>query len=437
MGKGMVSNLMQRRTLREEEIAFYWENGFVKVQGILSSEELDRFAEAVNRETETGRIRHLSGTKTGKYKTYDTLMEDCLEEPDINFIVDHPNIVGATERLLGGPALLCAFSIHLKGPGWGGTIGDYQGALETGHCDYKPFRPVGSSLNWMFTIIPLVDYTDDVGPLLVSPGSHRFSRFIANEGRVTMVERAKGSEIPPFVNTELKRGDVLFMHMFTWHEAHQNRSHRTRIGVYNKYMAADAPPGCGPYLYSDSNFRIFKDRGSNLLANHSDGLIASTRLILERDGKVLFLELDDGLWSLPGGAAQTEKKVPGSDDDNVIEQLYACLREQLGIELPWVSYVGDFPGGGESDLCRVYAYPELAGHVWSGTSDRKVSWFGEAEIARMSEKGKFQSGFEPQALRQWLHEPLLRGIGQSRSQVGIKDVKLVETASATGRFKGN
>ncbi len=421
---------MQSRTLTEEEIASYWESGFVKVRGILSPDELDRFAEAVDREIEQGRLKNLSPPKTGQIAEYSTLMEDSLPDPGINFIVDHPNIVGPVEHLLGGPSRLCAFSIHLKGPGWKGTIGDYQGTLDTGHCDYKPFRPVGSSLNWMFTIIPLVDYTDDIGPLLVSPGSHRCSRIIDGDVRVTKVERAKGTEIPDFVNTEITRGDVLFMHMFTWHEAHQNRSDRTRIGVYNKYMAANAPPGCGPYVFSDSNFKLFKDRGSDLLANHSDGLIASTRLLLEQGGKVLFLKSDDGTWSLPGGSAQTEKKVAGSDDDNVIEQLYACLKEQLCIELPWVSYVGDFPVSEIGDLCRVYAYPEYKGNESKGHKEEEVAWFGEEQSADKKREGLLQSGFESEAVRSWLHEPYLRGIGQSRSQVGITDVKLVSKESS-------
>lgn len=417
---------MSGRILTEEEVASYWENGFVKVGGILSSNELDRFAEAVDRGMAEGRLKNLSPPKTGQFAEYSILMEDSLQDPGINFVVDHPNIVRAAEHLLGGPALLCAFSIHIKRSGWRGTIGDYQGTHESGHCDYKPFRPVGSSLNWLFNIIPLVDYTQDIGSLLVSPGSHRCSRIIEGNGRVTKVERAKGTKIPEFVDTELRRGDVLFMNMFTWHQAYPNRSDRTRIGVYNKYMAANAPPGCGPYVFSDANFGVFKDRGSDLLSNHSDRLISSTRLLLEKKGEVLFVESENGSWVLPGGTAQREKKVAGSDDDNVIEQLYGCLQEQLGIELPWVSYVGDFAENGyATGLCRVYAFPETSGLEIRELNGRESAWLNEAEISTMARKGQLELGFELDAVRKWLHEPLLRGIGQSRSQVGVRDVKLV------------
>ncbi len=407
---------MQSRTLTEEEIVTYRESGFIKAGGIVSSDELDRFAGAVDNEIEKGRVRDVSGPKEGQSATFSVLVEGCIQEPGINFMVDHPGIVGAVECLLGGPARLSSFSIHIKRPGWLGTDGDYEGTHGRRHCDYKPFRPVGSSMNWLFTIIPLVDCIGEIGPLLVSPGSHRCFRTV-RYGRVTKGQRAKGTEIPEFVDTELKRGEVLFMDGFTWHEAYPNRSDRNRIGIYNKYMAANAPPGCGPYLFSDRNYNVIKSRGSDLLNNHSNRLIASTRLILECRDRVLFLKSKNGLMSLPGGSAQTKKKISGSNDDNVIEHLYASLKEQLGIEFPWVSYVGDFADNGNGDLCRVYAYPELAESQIENLNGKDVAWLGEAEISSEARNGKLELGFELDAVRRWLHEPLLRGIGQSRSQV--------------------
>ena len=219
------------------------------------------------------------------------------------------------------------------------------------------------------------------------------------------------------------------MHMFTWHEAYTNRSNQIRLGLYSKYMAADSPPGCGPYLFSDSNAAIFKERGRDLLRYHSDGMIASTRLLLECADRILFLQTEDGLWSLPGGAAQRERKVPGTDDDNVIEFLLVHLKEQLGIELPWVSYVGDFNVGENDDLCRIYAYPGTDRPELRVACPDKVAWLDEREISQKAKSGKLLLGFEGDAVHRWLHESLLRGIGQARSQVGMEDVKLVSTAA--------
>jgi hypothetical protein len=37
------------------------------------------------------------------------------------------------------------------------------------HYDYKPWRPAGSFLNWLFVVIPLCDYTDEAGPAMGGP----------------------------------------------------------------------------------------------------------------------------------------------------------------------------------------------------------------------------------------------------------------------------
>ena len=166
-------------------------------------------------------------------------------------------------------------------PGTEGTGGDYQRTHETAHCDYKPFRPVGSSLRWLFVIVPLVDYTDEVGPLLVSPGLHKIPEF-TRRGRVTHVRRARADDLPAFVDTRLRRGQVAFMDMFTWHQAYGNRSDQLRYGVYNKYRVRSAPPGCGPYLFRTSSADLFGatgTAGAALLANHAPGRCCSTRSI--------------------------------------------------------------------------------------------------------------------------------------------------------------
>ncbi len=405
--------------LSRTELESYQREGYLLKSDLFTVSEIDRLAQAVATEAEhlarKGNRKRKSGTNQSHY---DVLHEASLHDPDINFIVDHPKILGTVERLLGRPARLSAFAIHIKRPGWSGTVGDYQGSLQDAHCDYKPFRPVGSSLNWLFIIIPLVDYTEDIGPLLISPGSLRFSQFLPGEGRVTHVGRAHGGEIPSFVDLKLKRGQVVFMSIFTWHQAYANRSNRIRYGVYNKYMADNAPPGSGPYIFSDESYRFIKKRGSDLLANHSNRIIAFTYLLLVKADRVLFLRGASGKLSLPGGSARTEPKCPGSDDDNVIAYLYDHLREQMNLDLPWVSYVGDYLE--DDHLCRVYAFPledspnlHISGS-WGGV------WLSEQEITQAYAKSVLPLGLACEATASWLHEPLLRGIGQTNPQARNK-----------------
>ena len=402
--------------LTTEDIELYRKSGFLLRSDLLSPEEVDRFASAVYREFESHRYRPTS-TRYPQANKY-VLSERNLVEPDLNFIVDHPRILDSVEALLDSRARLSTFSVHMKTPGWAGTIGDYQGTHGNAHCDYKTYRPVGSSLNWLFVIIALMDYTKDIGPLLVSPGSHLRSCKINRSGRVWEIRRARGDEIPPFVDTRLRKGDVLFMHMFTWHQAYPNRSDRNRCGVYNKYMAYDAPPGCGPYLFPESTYEIFKKRGSDLIAYHSDCRLATSRLLLEQRNRILFLRQSGEQWTLPGGPAQIGRRAEGSNGDNVIQQLSIQIKRQLGIDLPWASYVGDYPEGDE--LCRVYGYPMKGRPKVTSSKSQEIAWLSESEVAGLVKKGRLFFGYESAAVCSWLHSGELRGPGQSASKAKIR-----------------
>ena len=396
-------------TLSQVQIDSFHDRGFLVVPDLLHSDEVGRIAAAAREEFETH--RYMDAKARFPAPTKYVLSEDSLRAADIRLVVDHPRIVAAVSELLADEVCLSAFVIYSMPPGTEGTGGDYQRTHETAHCDYKPFRPVGSSLRWLFVIVPLVDYTDEVGPLLVSPGSHKIPEF-TRHGRVTHVRRARADDLPAFVDTRLRRGQVAFMDMFTWHQAYGNRSDQLRYGVYNKYRVHSAPPGCGPYLFRTSSADLFGatgTAGAGLLANHAPGRIAETRLLVEQDER--FLAVDR---TVPGGAAQPEPKRMGTDDDNVIAQLMNAAGTQLGGQPPWVSYVGDYPvGAAGSDRCRVYACPRdaLPGAVEATPGAR---WLAADRLA-----GATGCAYLATAAESWLHDPALRGIGQSYAQATV------------------
>ena len=384
------------RALTQKQIDRFHEEGFLVAPDLLSPSEVDRLAEAARSEFETHRYNAIDARFPAPRKYL--LSENSLRLADVRLVVDHPRIVAGAAELLGQEVCLSAFVIYAMPPGTAGR---------SEHCDYKPYRPVGSSLSWLFVIVPLVDYTEEIGPLLVSPGSHRIPKLTRN-GKITQVRRALPGEIPQFVDTRLRRGQVAFMDMFTWHQAHGNRSDELRFGVYNKYRARSAPPGCGPYLFRDSSAELFSGGGVEILADHTAGRIASTRLLIEDDGRFLMLPAEGGPSTAPGGAAQPRPKTVGSDDDNVIAHLNGHVEAQLSTQPPWVSYVGDYAlDDDRSELCRVYACPresmpdpELAGH--------RIVWLRSDELARQT-----GDAYLTTAAQRWLHEPVLRGIGQA------------------------
>ena len=202
------------------------------------------------------------------------------------------------------------------------------------------------------------------------------------------------------------------MDMFTWHQAFGNRSETLRFGVYNKYRARSAPPGCGPYLFRERSAELFDAAGAELLENRIEGRVAQTKLLVEEADRFLVLDGPDGTPTVPGGAAQPAVKRVGTDDDNVIEALMGAARPQLGGDLPWVSYVGDYlVGDGSADVCRVYACPheELVRDDGQATATARWHFFDQLR----AETG---TPYLAEAAERWLTDSVVRGIGQSNEQ---------------------
>jgi ectoine hydroxylase-related dioxygenase (phytanoyl-CoA dioxygenase family) len=99
--------------------------------------------------------------------------------PDMRSLVDYPElarasfdddrVVDAVETLLQEQAEIMQF----------GALTWTEGAAGFGaHYDYKPARTVGSSVDWLFAVIPLTDYNAHDGPLLVAPGSAPRSKVL-------------------------------------------------------------------------------------------------------------------------------------------------------------------------------------------------------------------------------------------------------------------
>jgi len=404
-----------------KDIDFYRENGFLIARDVFDEKQLAAFDKAILKfaklPTCQSSDRKARYPEPSKY----TISHEGLVDPDLASIANDPSIIDTVEILLGQQPCLKAFVAYLRTPGDRGTVGDYQGSSQTGHCDYKPFRPAGSSLNWLFTILALADYTEEIGPLYLSPSSHKCTR-LEQRGRITHVHRARADEIPPMVDSKLRRGDLVFMHMFCWHEAPGNRSNQDRWGIYNKYMGVDAPPGCGPFVFSDDAYNALNDRGRQTIRHHSHRSIGTARLIVEHQDRILMVRMKDPRngqgagWMLPGGVAEQRDVITDWDIGNVIASLEANVQDQTGLEIDWMTYVGDYVEGNE--LCRVYSRPLEDLPPLPHSVEHEFCWFNEDELK--VQPPSLANCFVLDAVRSWLHEPKLRGIGQSQMRAGLK-----------------
>ena len=405
--------------LNQDQVDAYHRDGFLVVRNPFREEDLARLDRGVLRAVKAGKpdddpsaypVHGVQHTINGQFQ----------DDPDLLFIGEHPIIVQAGSALLGSPVYLSAFVSFLKTPGAKGTIGDYQGSAQgsgrpsSAHCDYKTYHQAGSSLDWIFTIVPLVDLDEETGPLLVASGSHKFSRVVKDVaiGPVHPVHRARFDQVGDLVNPELRRGDLLFMNMFTWHEGFPNQSGHDRYGIFNKYRARHAPPACGPTLFSEEARNVFSKNGQQLLPHYGNGRVNLARLLLECNGEV-FLVQENGSWQLPGGAIETDPESPSPD--NVIEQLTQFIEKKLRFEAPWMTYIDDYHKAG-----RVYAYP-LSDSSANIDSENEGSWFSyEAILNGPHSNGKIPV-YVTEAVKNWRDPKILRGMGESMARAKKKD----------------
>ena len=336
-------------SLTEQQITDYHEDGYIIVRNILSAKETDELRCVVQQEVK--RDAYPSTLKYPQPAKY-TVSGNRLADPGLTAIAEHPTVVGAVESVLGQPAYLTAYVAYLRTPGDKGA-----GA----HCDYKRWRPVGSSMNWVFAIIPLTDFDAEYGPFLVSPKSHKLTQVIDPDAHILDVNRPDAKELAPFIDPELKAGDLLVVNEHVWHKAPAGTTTGDRCGIFNKYCAVNAPPAAGYYSYNSAALDALSDDGKRLIPVCFDKPIATTRLLIEdtstQESKfLLHRDAETNSWELPGGDGWEEEKGVGWDVGARIGSLQELAKAQLDLDVSWMSYIEDIEV--EDGVCRVYGFSD-------------------------------------------------------------------------------
>lgn len=393
-------------SLSKQQIADFHEDGYLIVRNVLSAKESDELRRIVQNEVK--RDAYPSSLKYPEPAKY-TVSGNRLAAPGLTEIAEHPTIIRAVESALGQPAHLTAYVAYLRTPGDKGA-----GA----HCDYKRWRPVGSSMNWVFAIIPLTDFDTSYGPFLVSPKSHKLTQVIDPDAHILDLTRPDREALPAFIDPELKAGDLLVVNEHVWHEAPAGTTTEDRCGIFNKYCAVDAPPAAGYYPYNPTALDALSDDGKRLIPVCFDKPIETTHLLIEdsshQESKFLLRrDAEKGAWELPGGKGWEEEKLVGWDVGARIGSLQEIAQTQLGLEVPWMSYIEDVEA--DTGICRVYGFSD--GNLdTDALASGGCEWFTKSELKkRLGENDAICH-----AVNTWQQADIIRGKGkachQSRQQ---------------------
>ena len=387
--------------LSNQQIADYHENGYTIVRNVLSPDEADKFRRIVQQQAQCNSYpASLKYPEPGKY----TISGNKMAESSLASIAEHPAVVNAAECALGQPAYLTAFVAYLRSPGDRGS-----GA----HCDYKRWRPVGSSMNWVFAIIPLTDFDEVYGPFLVSPGSHKLVQVIDEGAHILDLTRPDAKQLAPFIDPELKAGDLLITNQHTWHKAPAGTATEDRCGIFHKYCAINAPPSTGYYPYNSTALDALSDAGKRLIPVCFDKPITTARLLIEcpsgNESKYLLRRDDENdCWELPGGEGWEEEGV-GWDVGARIGSLQALTKAQLRLDIPWMSYIEDVEKA--EGICRVYGYSDESLESKSLTNSH-CDWFTKDRVGQMLD----DNNYIWHTIHTWHRADIVRGKGKACGQ---------------------
>jgi ectoine hydroxylase-related dioxygenase (phytanoyl-CoA dioxygenase family) len=189
-------------------------DGYVQLEGIVPPAALERARVAYEREILTPTTRdHPPNRGTNRWQAFVPFREPYCDPA----IWAHPLVLDVVARALGEDALMQVISSDTPLPG-----SDYQGV----HYDVVPLYP---DMNVMLPphslglTIPMVDVTDENGPMEFWPGTH----LIPPQG--IDIERAARSR--PSVRVHSKVGTVMLRDHRAWHRGTPNRSDRPRPAI--------------------------------------------------------------------------------------------------------------------------------------------------------------------------------------------------------------
>ena len=378
--------------LQQSQIEQYWNNGFLVIRDVVDSPSIESLLTALKKHPPFDGIVPGEYPAPGRY----TLATQCLADPDLAVIAEHPEILECARTLLEDEPILTAFVMYDRTPG---------GPPIPMHHDYKRWRPVGSSMNWLFAIVPLDDFDARNGQLFIAPGSHRLER-VRDSGKKTLeVDPAVVPDQEIFVDPQLKRGDLCLMNMHCWHKAAGNSGDSHRRGFFNKYAGKRFPPATGYYQYREAVFNALSEDSKSLIAVHSDLSMDRVGLLLQKDDKFLTLG-----GKLPTGPTFHEHAIPDWDLGNFVAAAHQTARSLLRIETPWLSYIDDVA---ESEsLTRVYGYP-------LNPNGFPVPYLGDWLTLEQLNDQKETDPAIPNLVRKWLDPEIVRGKAVSQAQARI------------------
>lgn len=247
--------------LSREQQEFYAENGYLKVEQVVTPGELaelqavtDRLIDASRAVTESDERFDLDTGHSADNPRLTRIKLPHKQHPVYDRILKRSKVTEVLNDLLGPDTVLNTAKLNCKAPGGGAAV--------EWHQDWA-FYPATNDSLLAFGLM-LEDVTEENGPLMVLPGSHRGPVLSHHAGGVFC--GAIDPDDPLFDRDRIvtltgKAGDMTVHHVRLLHGSAPNVSDRARKILFYECASADAWPllGGSSYIHALGQRKFWED----------------------------------------------------------------------------------------------------------------------------------------------------------------------------------
>ncbi|MCU4186326.1 phytanoyl-CoA dioxygenase family protein [Acidiferrimicrobium sp. IK] len=232
------------RTLTTEQMNSYDEYGYAVVEGVLSAEELEDLRRVTEAFCAPDTPKDPDILDIGEYdgrRYVRRIKSPHLQHPVFRGLVRHPQIADLVQCVVGEDIRLYGTKMNLKLPSGDGDAIQW-------HQDWAYYPHTNTSLVAVGILVD--DMTEENGPLMIVPGSHRGPIHDHHAEGVfcgAIDHETLSDDIPTARQIIAPAGSISLHHVMAVHASGPNHSTQPRRVIFHNYRAADAWPlvGCG------------------------------------------------------------------------------------------------------------------------------------------------------------------------------------------------
>lgn len=253
--------------LTPDQVEFYNQNGYLLVEDAVTSQELDSlrsvtydFIERSRQVTENDDVFDLDEGHGPDNPRLTRIKLPHKQHPLFWDTVTGERISSILKSLIGPDVCLQTSKLNTKAPGGGAAV--------EWHQDWAFYPHSNDSL--LALGLMLEDVTEENGPLMVVPGTHKGPVLSHHNDGVFC--GAVDPDDPLFEKDKIvtltgKAGSMTIHHVRTLHGSAPNRSDRARLILFYECHAADAWPllGAGSYIHRLGQQEIWDDLHNRMI----------------------------------------------------------------------------------------------------------------------------------------------------------------------------